>query len=132
MTNEIKFKISSPARPLVMVPAYVNGQGPFDFILDTGASVTVLSAELARSLGIEDGETEEAFGAGGKVEATMCKVESVSVGEHEQKDVQVAVVDFAGQCFGGGAKGIVGYNFLKNYSVTVDYPRSVLCLESGL
>lgn len=130
MANEIKFQ-SSPANPLVMVPTYVNGQGPFDFVLDTGASVTVLSTELAKSLGIQNGETKEGMGAGGKVEVTMSKVESLAVGTYEQKDMQVAVVDFAslGKYCEGGLKGVVGYNFLKKYSVTVDYLGRVLRLE---
>ena len=64
MANEVKFKISDPASPLVIVPTYVNGQGPFGFILDTGASMTMLSTELARQLRISGGEVKEGVGAG--------------------------------------------------------------------
>lgn len=130
MSNEIEIK-SNSSNPLVMVPTYINDQGPFDFVLDTGASVTVLSKEFAQSLGIGDGEVKQGIGALGSAPAMLSKVESLAIGTHEQKDMEVAVMDLPslGKCFDGGFRGIIGYNFLKNYSVTVDYPGSVLRLE---
>lgn len=134
MANEVKFKISDPARPFVLVPAYVNGQGPFEFILDTGASMTMLSTELAKQLRISGGKVEEGMGAGGKMTILVTKAQSLSVGVHEQKDIQVGVMDFAvalGKQCGGDTKGIIGFNYLKNYAVTVDYPASVLRLQKN-
>ena len=32
------------------VPVMINGQGPFDFVVDTGADRTVISEELAKQL----------------------------------------------------------------------------------
>ena len=37
----------------VIAPVYVNGRGPFRFVVDTGANRSVLSPHLARFLGIE-------------------------------------------------------------------------------
>ena len=37
----------------VVAPVYVNGQGPFRFIVDTGANRSVLSPHLAQALGID-------------------------------------------------------------------------------
>lgn len=37
----------------VLAPVMVNGQGPFRFVVDTGANRTAISARLARALGLE-------------------------------------------------------------------------------
>jgi hypothetical protein len=49
------------------VPARVNGQGPFGFALDTGASRTMLSSKLVADLAIE--VTSEQAATGGAVQS---------------------------------------------------------------
>ena len=39
----------------VNIPVSVNGQGPFSFVLDTGASITTIGKRLAEKLGIPKG-----------------------------------------------------------------------------
>jgi predicted aspartyl protease len=48
--TSISFKLASTSKPPILVPATVNGQGPFQFALDTGASRTMLSFSLAEKL----------------------------------------------------------------------------------
>ena len=43
-----KFRLAGGAQPLILLPVEVNGQGPFEFILDTGAGTSLLSSELAK------------------------------------------------------------------------------------
>ena len=132
MSENISFKIADPAKPLVLVPAYINGQGPYDFILDTGAGTTVLSKDLAEELGIEAGESKEARGAGGGLRVTLSRANSFSVGASEQKNVEVALLDMnelSKNCGIDKLAGIVGYNYLKKYTVTIRYPDSVLQLN---
>src|SRR5690349_20565118 len=38
----------------ITVPVRVNGEGPFDFVVDTGANRTVIAGELAAELGLPD------------------------------------------------------------------------------
>src|SRR5438270_2418994 len=49
----VKFKLAHPAKPLILVPAMLNGEGPYIFAVDTGASTTVLSPEVAEMQGIK-------------------------------------------------------------------------------
>ena len=132
MPENISFKIADPAKPLLLVPVFINGQGPYDFILDTGASGTMVSKELAEKLGIEEGESQEARGAGGGLQVTVSRVDTFSVGASEQEDVQVALLDMAElskNCGIDKLAGIVGFNYLKNYTVTIRYPDNTLYLE---
>ena len=47
--------IAIPGRP--GVPVMINGQGPFDFVIDTGADRTVVSQELAKRLNLPESGT---------------------------------------------------------------------------
>ena len=50
---KVKFRLAGGAQPLILLPTQVNGDGPFDFILDTGAGTSFLSSELAKKLNIK-------------------------------------------------------------------------------
>src|SRR5205807_530396 len=49
---EIPLRLANPAKPLILVDAYLNGQGPFQFAIDTGTSTTAITPELGKKLGI--------------------------------------------------------------------------------
>ncbi|MGH7730951.1 MAG: aspartyl protease family protein [Candidatus Eiseniibacteriota bacterium] len=128
---EFRFRLAGPIKPLVLVPAFVNGRGPHAFVLDTGASATVLSAELAASLRIETVAAGPMTGAGGLVQAALGRVGSLVVGSAALEDVVVMVADFLaelGQVVGARLDGVLGYNFLRHFRVTLDYPGSTLWL----
>lgn len=114
-----------------MVPAFVNGRGPHMFVLDTGVSATVLSPALAAALRIETAGAEAMIGAGGILEATVGRVGTLAVGGTALQDVSVVVADFLselGRVAGEPIEGILGYNFLRHFRVTLDYPEGVLWL----
>ncbi|MBO2008058.1 aspartyl protease family protein [Hymenobacter negativus] len=53
-------------RNLLVVNAWLNGYGPFNFLLDTGVSTSIItSPALADSLGLSHGERFRVVGAGG-------------------------------------------------------------------
>jgi hypothetical protein len=58
--------------------------------------------------------------------ASLATLERVKVGNTELEGVSVAVSDFVEQlsrAVGTEIKGIVGYNFLKAFRLTIDYPQ---------
>ena len=120
---KIKFRLAGGAQPLILLPTRVNGAGPFDFILDTGAGTSLLSAELAQQLNIKVLGTKEGQSAGGKVSVSLAKVESLALGQAKIDDVEVGIVDLGhiAKAIGTKIDGDVGYNFLKHFRVTIDY-----------
>ncbi|HEX8143138.1 MAG TPA: retroviral-like aspartic protease family protein [Pyrinomonadaceae bacterium] len=134
MTTEINFRLAGGPQPLILVPVKVNGQGAYDFILDTGAGTSLLSSELARSLGVEGTETKEGQVAGGKVSVPVGSVASLAIGEARVDNLQVAIIDLSdvGRAVGAQIDGDIGYNFLKEFRVTIDYRRNRLRLAKGL
>jgi predicted aspartyl protease len=120
---KIKFRLAGGAQPLILLPTRVNGAGPFDFILDTGAGTSLLSTELAQQLNIKVLGTKEGQSAGGKVSVSLAKVESLALGQAKIEEVEVGIVDLGhiGKTIGTKIDGDVGYNFLKHFRVTIDY-----------
>lgn len=119
----VKFHLPGGAQPLILLPVQVNGRGPFEFILDTGAGTSLLSSDLAKQLEVKVLGSKEGQSAGGKVSVSLAKVDSLAVGEAKLDDVDVGIVDLSQVAKTIGAKidGDLGYNFLKYFRVTIDY-----------
>ena len=54
-----------PLLPFLFAEVSINGQGPFRFLVDTGATQTVLSQKVATKLGLKKIATNIMFGVGG-------------------------------------------------------------------
>lgn len=123
-----KFYITNPERPIITVKGTINGKGPFNFIFDTGASMTVIEKQTAEKLGLLDKTLgkRDALGAGGALVSTIHIVESIKVDDVEAKDIKVGVMDLSSVskcgCIGDFG-GIIGYNFVKDYRILIDYPK---------
>src|SRR4030095_7726356 len=129
--TKVKFRLAGGAQPLILVPVQVNDSGPFDFILDTGAGMSLLTSELAAQLGVKILDVKEGQTAGGKVSVSLAKVESLAVGEAKLDNVDVAVVDLGhlGKTVGATIEGDIGYNFLKHFRITIDYRTTEIRFE---
>src|SRR5256714_14753683 len=122
-SSKAKFRLAGGLQPLILLQVHVNRQGPFDFILDTGAGTSLLAAELAKKLDIKIIGSKEGESAGGKVSVSLAKVDSLAVGETLLPDVDVGIVDLKqiGKTIGAQIDGDLGYNFLKQFRITIDY-----------
>jgi len=119
---------TSPDRPFVMVPTYVNGEGPSEFLLDTGAGRPVLTTAFAERVGVKVEGTREARGVGGaRLTAGLATAKRISVGAVDVEDVPVAVMDSLPKCVGNA--GVLGYTFFKDLLITIDYPNHRLTLS---
>ena len=118
-----KFHLPGGAQPLILLPVKVNGQGPFEFILDTGAGTSLLSPEVAKQLKVKVVSSKEGHSAGGKVAVSLAKVDSLAVGDAKLDDVDVGIVDLShvGKTIGAKIDGDLGHNFLKHFRVTINY-----------
>src|ERR1700738_1082261 len=126
-----KFHLPGGAQPLILVPVEVNGQGPFEFILDTGAGTSLIATELADKLKVKLLGSKQGQSAGGAVSVSLAKLDSVSVGNAQLPDVDVGIVDLKhiGATVGAKIDGDLGYNFLKHFRITINYGESEIRLD---
>jgi predicted aspartyl protease len=128
---KVKFRLAGGAQPLILLPVHVNGRGPFEFILDTGAGTSLLTPELAKLLEVKIIGSKEGQSAGGKVAVSLTKVDSLAVGELKFDDVDLGIVDLShvGKTVGAKIEGDLGYNFLKHFRITIDYDACEIRFE---
>ncbi len=105
-------------------------QTPLNFIVDTGASISVISEYIA---GLEEvrrfarDEKLRVVGAAGITEGVPSfMLPRVTFGSHSRKQIKAIALDLniINETSGFEQSGILGGNFLKNYSVTFDFQNS--------
>lgn len=109
---------------------------PLNFIVDTGASVSVISDEVAGEKEILPYLTEEkmrVIGAAGITEGVSSfLLPKITFGNHTRSDVAAVALDLdlINEASGFQQSGILGGNFLKNYSLTFDFKNSKVTFTS--
>ena len=128
---EVPIRLASPAKPLILVDVHANGRGPFQFAIDTGTSTTAIAPELAKHLGVESSPVGAGTTGGASVDFSAGVLQSFQLGGAKIDNMAVVVADFftmLNSAIGVKLDGIVGYNFLRNYKVVIDYPSEMLTL----
>jgi predicted aspartyl protease/thioredoxin-like negative regulator of GroEL len=105
---------------------------PVNFIVDTGASISVVSQALATRAGLSrfaQGDLIKVYGAAGLAENIQTLLlPQVALGPHSWKNVYAAVLDMEpiNETAGFEQTGIIGGNILSRYRVTFDFTRGII------
>jgi len=103
---------------------------PLNFIVDTGASISVISEDLANSKEMSRfirNEKMKVIGAAGITEnVSSFLLPRVSFGTHSRQSIMAIALDLdlINETSGFEQAGILGGNFLKNYRLTFDFQNS--------
>jgi predicted aspartyl protease len=109
----------------VIVRVTFNGSLTANLALDTGATTTVISRRIARSLRLATLGSRTMFGIGGSVNAPVAHVDSVRVGEAEVSNLAVSILDFSSD---PRIEGLLGLNFLNQFEFSLDARKRQLLL----
>jgi predicted aspartyl protease len=104
------------------VEVFINGQGPFAFVVDTGADRSALSAPLAAQLGLERGADVMLHGVGGSALTQTAKVPLMVAGDSRLKDAELPVLSAERL----GVDGLLGVDMLDRRNVIMDFKRKRL------
>ena len=136
VVNEIEIPLRTTSSGFLSGEVRLEGVDQFwNFIIDTGASVTVVAEKLAAINEISNypqAETMRVYGAAGITENVKTLVlPRVMLGTISQEKINAAVLDLdpVNETAGFRQSGILGANFLKHFRVTFDFQRGVLRLE---
>ena len=113
---------------LVVVPVMVNDHGPYKFLLDTGASNSILSPLVADALQIPPGRSDTLLSAGGNVPVTVRTLEVLQVGQARLRQIQIAVANFS-LLQTLRVDGILGGDYLRRFKVSIDYDNHIVQIE---
>ena len=106
----------------LLVRAKLNGKGPFNFIIDTGAPAFFLAEDAARKVGITAGE-------GGWATVDRLEIEGGAVVEKVQARTeelfQIKGMNNMGLA-GVRMDGVFGYNVLARFRIEIDLTRPTM------
>ena len=100
------------------VPVTIMGQGPFRFIVDTGAQVSVLSHTLAEQLALTDRSPATLIGLNSQRQIETAPVPEVTLGSRSFLIQSAALVD---PLHIGAADGVLGVDSLQHQRVLLDF-----------
>lgn len=106
------------------VPVSVDGKGPYAFIIDTGAERSVVSRELADTLGLDAGARARLFDFAGTSTVNTVKVSSMTAGSLNTSDMEAPSLAAANL----GAPGMLGIDALQGHRVVIDFDRKRMTL----
>jgi predicted aspartyl protease len=103
----------------VVVPAVVNGKGPFDFILDTGADESAVYAWFAKLLDLPKGRSGMLSGATGTQPMVSTRVSSLALDGHAIRNVDADTVP--DRVDGIKLAGVAGVDLMQGQLVVIDF-----------
>ncbi len=99
------------------VKVMLNGQGPFNLMVDTGANSSVISSEVADSLGLKRAGQVELHGIAGVQMVDTVRIDSLRVGQKVNRQMTLSVLPGNNL----GAAGLLGLDWLGSNSLMLDY-----------
>lgn len=128
-SNEFIIPFQRMSSGTILVDVILNSSVRAKMILDTGASLVVLSDELAKSLkqDASSGAQIILHTAGGDIEGWATLVSKIEVGGASRENVHAAVNSKRG--IFNDFDGLLGMSFFSDFKVTIDYPNRVIILK---
>jgi clan AA aspartic protease (TIGR02281 family) len=130
--QELAKKVSIPIQKrgeIVIVPATINEKAQANFVVDTGASYTMISRAIAQSLRIDLEKRHPMVSlqtANGVIEAPLVAIDSIEVGGLQVRNLTAAVYDVFTD---PSVSGLLGLNYLTHFRMDIDTQASILVLE---
>jgi predicted aspartyl protease len=113
---------------LVVIPVLLNGRGPYRFLVDTGATHSIMAGHVAAELNLPAGKSETLITAGGRVPVSICSIETIQIGGLRIAQTQIAVMstDLLSALH---VDGIIGADYLKQFKISIDYTHRLLSIR---
>jgi hypothetical protein len=118
---------------LILVPVMVNGSGPYDFVLDTGTSTTLIDSKLGAQLSLRQVGRTTQYDVQTSSAVPIAHASELGLGGATVRNLAVLVESMAGlnNC-DGKIRGVLGENFLSRFDLLLDNRHRQIHLEEGL
>ncbi|WP_066722863.1 aspartyl protease family protein [Sphingomonas pituitosa] len=111
------------------VPVAITQQGPYNFIIDTGAERTVVSRELAGRLGLAAGGAVHVTSMTGRSLVATVIVPDLRI---ESIGTPHVIVAPAFEAANIGAAGLLGIDTLRDHQVTIDFDTGTMAVRPSV
>lgn len=113
---------------LMTLETHIDGQGPFQFVVDTGADESVIADDVAARLGLLNGSQVVVQGIARALPAQSVQINNLSFGHVRIDSLCIPVLSRALL----GADGYLGLDAIDGRRVTFDFRENRLTVERSL
>jgi predicted aspartyl protease len=121
-TQDVNFKTELDDR--MTVPVKLSGNGPYRFLVDTGADRTAVSSQIVSALKLPSAAAAELHSVAGATSVSTAKVREFEFTRQPEQSIEAAVLDRVNM----GADGIVGVDVLRSQRVQFDFEKQVMSI----
>ena len=114
-SEQVRFRDDDYDR--MTVPVRVGGNGPFRFLVDTGADRSAVSDALAASLGLTPRSAATLHSAAGVSDVAIVRVPRIELASRSIEGLDAPVLERAHM----GADGILGIDSLRSQRIVIDF-----------
>ncbi|HZZ32335.1 MAG TPA: retroviral-like aspartic protease family protein [Phenylobacterium sp.] len=111
-----QFDAAHDAYGHMLAPVTINGQGPFNFLMDTGANTSCISRDLAQRLMLAATEPARIHTVVGVRERPRVIIDRLQVGERSRKAVRAATLPLS-----DGLDGVLGVDWLDGQRLVLAF-----------
>lgn len=106
----------------MLAPVGINGQGPFNFLLDTGANISCVSNRLMRQLELTSVDSARVHTVVGVRNRPMVTLDHLQIGPRSRRMVRAPALPIKGP----DIDGILGVDWLKGQRLVLDFKNKKL------
>jgi len=122
-----RFEIKYRKIPIEVSIKGIEKLGYFTFIVDTGASHSIIDKNFIKTIGYTANDytkTENLSGFGGNiVKTSFVKIKSLSSLGLIRRNFEIGVMEFSSKAF---YEGILGIDFFLNHKLSIDFKKGII------
>jgi Aspartyl protease len=119
-------------RHWIILPVFISRTGPYNFLLDSGAQITMVDPTLAARLHLDTHGAAVVAGVRSGQSASYAQLDMVEVGAHRVAKQKVLVHDLQNlHSADARVQGILGEDFLEQFDLLIDNAHRLLCLDDS-
>lgn len=136
LSNPISLPLTRISSKHYCVDVYINQQGPFKFLVDTGSSLSVISQTLAHQLNLQVVKKVRYSRHQSQFKGNLYRIPSLRLGSAEIYDYDMMVypeptfISYLKQGFNEHIDGILGIGAFYDFLLTLDFQNHILRLEN--
>jgi predicted aspartyl protease len=111
----------------IWAPVFINGNGPFRLVLDTGANHSAITASVALALGLAPDPSKQVLlrGVTGNAIVPTVRVDSFAVGDVILTSATLPIIADAL----GGAEGVLGTDGFAGMRIYIDFKHDMITIS---
>lgn len=107
------------------IPVTIEGDGPFDFMIDTGSQATAITREITERIQFESLGMATLIGMASIRPVELVELDNLQIGNQVIHNVAAPVLERRNV----GAQGIIGLDSLQDFRVLLDFRNETITVE---